>query len=1006
VDAAVYLGRVWVGDTGAAFFGVTAARTGPVTLLHVRTDHPELTASWEGGDGARISHGLTLPVRVAWTPRGPSALDAVIVVETDVEGSQRLEVRAMGEASAPPDCDDANPCTVDRFDRSDGHCLHSVREGTCDDGNACTADDRCVAGSCLGVGRRCDDDDVCTLNLCDPAIGCIHPPDGRRCDDGDPCTADLCDREDGCTHPDAPDGTACGALSCAEAHVCVFGACRALDVRGLSDGFPCSDADPCTEGDACLAGACASGPRVRREPSVAATFETFGGRGSLPGTDGYRYLFAEDNVLVAAVREGDATLRRTATLPVASSVPPVYFKPGRMLVARADILYFVDMSDPAAPRVAWELPLAGVGMAGAGPVEHIVRVRGGAVVATAMPTDVPRSVLVFVPVADSNELPGTPVALSIVEFLEDLDGDGDYLAAATGYTAHWMQLSAEGNQAVRRLLRDVTLNGTAAKVSVRGNRIATSYGGDTLVVSEVDPGTGALPVPCDGTSSCGAFSPGCSGPVFPPGSYRTCLSEQPACPADTHCARVSVAPDGSTCAPGDLFCCAQPYPLCVSDPLPRVTAVATVSARRARDIVLDSPWVYWTGPEGTFAEKIDGNPPNVTPRPRMQVDTMPATRLDRAPFHLLASGAVALPLAKREDPSAPAPSNQILPDGVVRVTGPGHGDMVVATHGEPGKVVLAGPAAVGEIDLAARGYASHLTVSASGPERPRVLATPLRTLAVDDDVHEDVRYAGAPGALDTPGAPLDSVGPAGAQTSLPVTGMHAGSLDAACGRLWSSTYEWSPDLTQSVPPKHLRVWSLDPFQAAPADDLAIDRGEVWWPARVRAAENGGGAVLLERGLESGLQSYRLRVFDCGAAPVAPHRSFTVQGVQETELPRRDLVALAPPLLLLSTNRQARLFDLLPSDPVQRATWDLPEARTINLRIAALSADHAWVTYQTIDASGDSSETLAQLAWNGAASLESLGSTTLPGRPRKFFDAGPFGVVTTPRAVAVVLPACR
>ena len=73
-------------------------------------------------------------------------------------------------------CDDGNACTVDACDPVLG-CGHAAGNegGACDDGDPCTGGDTCAAGVCDG-----------TVNgLC-----CSQDAD---CDDGNPCTANTCD---------------------------------------------------------------------------------------------------------------------------------------------------------------------------------------------------------------------------------------------------------------------------------------------------------------------------------------------------------------------------------------------------------------------------------------------------------------------------------------------------------------------------------------------------------------------------------------------------------------------------------------------------------------------------------------------------------------------------------------------------------------------------------------------------------------------------------------------
>jgi hypothetical protein len=96
------------------------------------------------------------------------------------------------------DCSDGNACTgTETCDLSTGVC----RLGTppvCNDGDACNGFEFCApASGCMpGPPLDCDDGNVCTTDVCVPALGCVHTPvtTRRRCDDGNPCT-----RRDQCT---------------------------------------------------------------------------------------------------------------------------------------------------------------------------------------------------------------------------------------------------------------------------------------------------------------------------------------------------------------------------------------------------------------------------------------------------------------------------------------------------------------------------------------------------------------------------------------------------------------------------------------------------------------------------------------------------------------------------------------------------------------------------------------------------------------------------------------
>ena len=128
----------------------------------------------------------------------------------------------------------------------------------------------------------CDDAIDCTIDSCDPAIGCVHLPDALACDDELPCTQDSCDPSTGCVNEATPgscddedpctaidvcqDGvcTGSGEPDCDDLNLCTYDYCdSSLGCLNLAsnDGGACDDLDACTTGDTCQAGECA-GPGV------------------------------------------------------------------------------------------------------------------------------------------------------------------------------------------------------------------------------------------------------------------------------------------------------------------------------------------------------------------------------------------------------------------------------------------------------------------------------------------------------------------------------------------------------------------------------------------------------------------------------------------------------------------------------------------------------------------------------------------------------------------------
>jgi hypothetical protein len=104
----------------------------------------------------------------------------------------------------------------------------------CDDNNACTTDScdpalGCVNDVTSGIGDPCDDNVGCTIgDACDASGACVPGlQDDDWCDDLDPCTADVCDPSD----PGSDPATGC--------------------ISSLTPGVACDDGNACTTNDQC-----------------------------------------------------------------------------------------------------------------------------------------------------------------------------------------------------------------------------------------------------------------------------------------------------------------------------------------------------------------------------------------------------------------------------------------------------------------------------------------------------------------------------------------------------------------------------------------------------------------------------------------------------------------------------------------------------------------------------------------------------------------------------------
>ncbi|MSP91374.1 MAG: hypothetical protein EXR79_06170 [Myxococcales bacterium] len=183
------------------------------------------------------------------------------------------------------------PCLKNQCLAALGQCLPTPAAPgtTCNDKSLCSASDVCAAGQCIGLPLNCQDTVACTLDACDPALGCVHTADAKACDDGKPCTTDACDKTAGCLHgaasgPACDDGDPCttgdacvagtckgaGAKACDDANPCTLDACTAGVgcTTKPQDGAACNDGSGCTTGDKCGGGACQGAPVVCDDKNV------------------------------------------------------------------------------------------------------------------------------------------------------------------------------------------------------------------------------------------------------------------------------------------------------------------------------------------------------------------------------------------------------------------------------------------------------------------------------------------------------------------------------------------------------------------------------------------------------------------------------------------------------------------------------------------------------------------------------------------------------------------
>ncbi|MCO4763508.1 MAG: hypothetical protein KC502_18470 [Myxococcales bacterium] len=150
-----------------------------------------------------------------------------------------------------------DPCHTAVCDKTTGLCKAAIAtNGTdCSTGSKCFTNQVCKGGHCIGKAVDCDDDDICTTDLCNKDVGCINSENEAPCNDGDFCT-----EKDKCTDGKCggkavqclPAKDACSESNCESKLGCVI---RPVEASAAAT-VTCDDGDGCTEKDKCAKGTC------------------------------------------------------------------------------------------------------------------------------------------------------------------------------------------------------------------------------------------------------------------------------------------------------------------------------------------------------------------------------------------------------------------------------------------------------------------------------------------------------------------------------------------------------------------------------------------------------------------------------------------------------------------------------------------------------------------------------------------------------------------------------
>lgn len=259
----------------------------------------EPSVPFEAPATALVEGGESVEVELSVTPSTPGVLDGALVLHAD---TQIFELPLRARAQATPSCPPRD-CHLVRFDPASGHCEETVDGdgAACGESNQCLFEGRCVAGTCVGRARACDDADACTTDACAADRGCVHEPvvcptSARTCE------VATCSPATGCGLGPAEDGASCGENDCRNALVCMRGQCVA---RPSPEGSECAPPTVCQGPGVCRSQQCTRPPATALQPSWRYTAPPDHVVAFLGHVDDEGNLYATETEVRASNAEGD-----------------------------------------------------------------------------------------------------------------------------------------------------------------------------------------------------------------------------------------------------------------------------------------------------------------------------------------------------------------------------------------------------------------------------------------------------------------------------------------------------------------------------------------------------------------------------------------------------------------------------------------------------------------------------------------------------------------------------
>jgi len=238
-------------DELCAFSGGTFSLTTPDGTVHSINSNVPCIGGTDSAEGCTAALDFIQSSLIPYTVQSGDIVGNLITATANYAGgvAHDTPLNTPGVAAETPKstpvvrCDDNNNCTIDVCDPAErGILACSNTPVVCNDNNACTTEAcNTTTGQCQNTGTtQCNDNNACTTEACNTTSGQCETTHTTTCNDNNACTTEACNTTSGqcqTTHTTTcNDNNACTTESCNT----TSGSCETTHTTTCTDNNACT----------------------------------------------------------------------------------------------------------------------------------------------------------------------------------------------------------------------------------------------------------------------------------------------------------------------------------------------------------------------------------------------------------------------------------------------------------------------------------------------------------------------------------------------------------------------------------------------------------------------------------------------------------------------------------------------------------------------------------------------------------------------------------------------